>query len=134
MKKTNFIPPYNYSGQTTFRAANKRSGVYLIKENSKLVYVGMSVSNLYRTLYRHFETWNHRSQQVVSYKDNLDKKKYTVRVVYCTPKQTVSLEKALIIKHKPRDNDNKYTQYKLIQYDKDNVSNYNEVEEVEVPF
>jgi len=43
---------------------------------------------------------------VVSYKGT--GKEYTVRVVYCTPKQATALEKALIKKHRPRDNEMKY--------------------------
>ena len=57
-------------------------------------------------MYRHFQSWRHKTQDVVSYKGT--GKEYTVRVVYCTPKQATALEKALIKKHRPRDNEMKY--------------------------
>lgn len=100
MKKSKFLKPYQ-NKKTTFRNTDKKSGVYLIKENDKLVYIGFSSVNLYRTLYRHFQTWNHPQQEVVSYSN---RENYTVRVVLTTPKQAPKLEEALILKHKPRDN------------------------------
>lgn len=135
MKKFKFLPPYQQNGKTSFPEANGKTGVYLIKENQKLVYVGESGYNLYKTLYRHFQTWNHSWQQVISYKDKLNKNKYTVRLIFCTAKQATSLEKALIIKHKPRDNDQKYENYQLDFYDKKTLENYNEIEQTdEMPF
>jgi hypothetical protein len=59
-------------------------------------------------MYRHFQAWNHKTQDVVSYRDRMQRNEYTVRVVYCTAKQAAALEKALIKKHKPRDNEMKY--------------------------
>lgn len=111
MKKFKFLPPYKKEGKTTFPATRGRSGVYLIKEAAQLVYIGMSSTNLYRTLYRHFETWN-ADQEVTSYKKRLTKYKYTVRIVLCSPAQAVRLERALIIKYKPRDNHERYKNYK----------------------
>lgn len=106
MKVFKFIAPYTADGKTKFPERG-RTGVYVIKENGKTVYVGYSENDLYKTMYRHFQTWNHRSQEVVSYNakgnDN-----YTVRVIYCTPAQAGRLEKYLIKKHKPRDNAQTY--------------------------
>ena len=106
MKVFKFIAPYTADGKTKFPDRGK-TGVYVIKENNKTVYVGYSENDLYKTMYRHFQTWNHRSQEVVSYNakgnDN-----YTVRVIYCTPAQAGRLEKYLIKKHKPRDNAQTY--------------------------
>lgn len=113
MKKFKFLPPYSKPGKTNFPATRNRSGVYLIKENAKLVYVGMSGSNLYRTLYRHFEAWTHSLQDVVTYQSRLKRHKYTVRVVFCTPAQALRLEKVLIIKNRPRDNSNKYQNHEI---------------------
>jgi hypothetical protein len=105
MKKFKFLPPYRKEGKTTFPATRNRAGVYLIKEGERLVYIGMSGGNLYRTLYRHFEAWSHPSQEVTTYQSRMKKHRYTVRVVLCTPGQAVRLERALIVKHRPRDND-----------------------------
>jgi excinuclease UvrABC nuclease subunit len=118
MKKFKFLPPYKGLGKTNLPATKNRPGVYLIKENGKLVYIGMSGSNLYRTPYRHFEAWSHPYQEVTSYQSRLKTRKYTVRVVLCTPAQAARLERALIIKHQPRDNDLKYKGYQLTIFDK----------------
>lgn len=117
MKKFKFLPPYAAPGKTNFPATQNRSGVYLIKENNKLVYVGMSGRNLYKTLYRHFETWEHKQQEVTTYKTRLNRHKYTVRVILCTPGQAARLERLLILKYNPRDNDLKYKGYQLTAFD-----------------
>lgn len=113
MKVSRFAKPYKSTGRTTFPEMKNKSGVYLIKENGRLVYVGMSLSNLYRTMYRHFEQWNHDGQSVVTYANKMKKNDYTVRIALCSPAQAGRLEKALIKKHRPRDNENKYKSYEL---------------------
>jgi excinuclease UvrABC nuclease subunit len=113
MKVSRFVKPYRSTGKTTLPELVNKSGVYLIKENSRLVYVGMSLSNLYRTMYRHFEQWNHDGQSVVTYVNKMKKNDYTVRVILCTKAQATRLEKTLIKKHRPRDNENKYKSYEL---------------------
>jgi hypothetical protein len=75
-------------------------------------------------MYRHFQNWNHTGQEVVTYLALMDTNKYTVRVIYCTPKQATSLEKQLIIKYQPRDCENKYQGYKPNRYDKEVILNY----------
>jgi hypothetical protein len=62
-------------------------------------------------MYRHFEFWQHPKQEVVSYQANLKFRKYTVRVVFCEKNRAKILEKALILKYKPRDNGLKYENY-----------------------
>ena len=126
MKKFKFIPPYKSPGKTNFPKAQNHSGVYLIKENGKLVYVGYSAKNLYKTMYRHFQQWHHNYQEAITYVNKLNRHKYLVRVIYCTPQQAQRLERALIIKHKPRDNDMKYKQHILNFQDRKTVEIYNE--------
>jgi predicted GIY-YIG superfamily endonuclease len=108
--KTKAAPPYyNDKGKdkTTFNARNI-GGVYLIFKKDRLVYCGYSRSNLYRTLYRHFQEWTSPQSRTIYY----DLKDITVTVIYCKlPRQAAALEKAIIIKHKPRDNDHKYDMY-----------------------
>ena len=128
MKKFKFYPPYRSDGKTTFPHTQQKSGVYLIREGTKLVYIGYSAVNLYKTMYRHFQRWNHRSQEVVSYESRMSRNKYTVRVVLCTPIQAARLERALIKKHKPRDNENKYDQYKITAIDENAVKSYESAE------
>ena len=127
MRKTKFLPPYTKAGKTTFPHTLNKSGVYVIQEDAKIVYVGYSGKNLYRTMYRHFQVWNHRGQDVVTYVNSLHRKKYTVRVVLCTVKQADALEKGLIMKHRPRDNENKYSLFKSDLYHAATIEKYEEI-------
>lgn len=104
-----------------------RAGVYIIKENNKIVYVGMSKGNLYKTLYRHFQQWHHSQQEVVTYVNKLSRNRYTVRVILCTPLQAEKLERGLIIKYKPRDNEIKYNGYQLKLTDKKIIEQYEDL-------
>jgi hypothetical protein len=105
MKKSRLLPPYDSQGRTTFSKRNK-PGVYIIYKNDTPVYIGFSAKDTYKALYRHFQTWNDRTQQRVTYR-NLDNIK--VRVIYTnTAGQAAKLEKALIIKLKPTDNPKQY--------------------------
>lgn len=106
MKVSKFYPPYQNSGKTRFPESKQQSGVYLIREDGKDVYVGYSGTDLYRTMYRHFQHWNDPTQYRVSYQSRLSKKKYTVRIVYCNPAQARRLEQFLIMRLMPRDNVN----------------------------
>lgn len=104
MIKTKKISPYTPEGKTNFKL--KKCGVYLIYKDEVLRYVGFSKTNLYKTLYRHFQSWNDKTQSRVTY-NNL--KGIKVRVIYTnTPKQAYDLEKACIIKLKPKDNIQQY--------------------------
>lgn len=81
-------------------------GVYVIYKNEKIVYVGFSGYNVYKTLYRHFQQWNDPTQTRVIYNKNDNRIK--VRVIYCSPTKAKKLESALILKYKPKDNPEKY--------------------------
>jgi excinuclease UvrABC nuclease subunit len=95
---------------TTFNLRNV-GGVYIIFKKNTMVYCGYSKTNLYKTLYRHFQEWKTSSQVRTIYKNLND---ITVRVIYCKDgNQASRLEKAIIIKYKPRDNTNKYNQYTM---------------------
>ena len=111
MKVFKWIAPYDEKGHSNFKTAMNRAGVYIIKENGEIVYVGFSGKNLYRTLHRHFENWTHQLQEVVTYKSKMQRNKYSVRVIYCTAKQAAALEKKLILKYHPRDNSQLYEAY-----------------------
>lgn len=135
MKKFKFLPPYKSPGKTNFPQTQKKSGVYIIKEDNKIVYVGMSGTNLYRTLYRHFEAWKHKYQEVTTYQSRLKLHKYTVRVIFCTSNQAARLERILIKKIKPRDNDVKYENYKIEFQDNKIYNSYQDCMTLdEVPF
>ena len=115
MIKTKFRQPYSASGKTTLKK-DAITGVYIIKENGKIVYIGVSRRNIYKTLYRHFESWNHPVQDVTSY--CMGTHKYTYRVVFCSSLQAHVLEKILIKKLKPRDNRHKHPDYIIKDYRK----------------
>src|SRR5574343_574092 len=102
-----------------FKTDKKQSGVYMIYENEKIVYIGYSAKNLYKTLYRHFQKWND-SQTRITYSKTDDNIK--IRVIYTNNGyQAYKLERALIVKHVPRDNPNKYREYILNKSDNKTV-------------
>lgn len=97
--------PYLDNGKTRFNIRNV-PGVYLIYKNSELVYVGFSASDVYKALYRHLQSWNDKHQQRITFKSE---KGITVRMIYTNSgAKARKLEGALIIKHKPPLNINKY--------------------------
>jgi len=110
MKQTGYRAIYDRTGRVNFADLEiKRPGVYLIKENGRLVYIEHSKINMYRTMIRHFEYWSSTyGWNVTTYRDRLKRKKYTVKVILTTAAQAARMEKALIQKHRPRDNKEKY--------------------------
>ena len=113
--KTKFIEPYKkvgdkYKTNLDF-LCNKchNSGVYFIKSNrtGEIIYIGYSAGNLYKTVYRHFQNWNDKQQERFVY----SKTGYTVRVILASPARAALLEKYLIQKFRPSDNELKYNHY-----------------------
>lgn len=111
-------PAYNDKGKPTFKIRDT-AGVYIIFRKDKAVYVGFSKTNVYKTMYRHFQRWEQSTQRRVLYDPN--DKNIRVRVIYVnTPLNADRLEKALIIKLKPSDNIQQYwINYDLDQKEKD---------------
>lgn len=128
IKKTKFAPLYIDGKINKELELNKRQyGVYLIKRGGVVRYIGHSSSQLYKTITRHFQSWEDRQQIRVTY----PKEGTTIRVIYTnTPAQARQLEKALIIKHQPPDNPNKYEQYVLDLSDKKIIEQVDET----IPF
>jgi hypothetical protein len=139
--KTKFVPVYKnlkdkelgWNTETNIAFAQGKTGVYIIKENGKITYIG-SGTNVYKNALRHFEPRKTRSGQ--RYDKYLDKNDYTIRIVLTnTIKQAAALEMALIRKHNPRDN---YVKYELISDYDERKANTIEEEykywEVEAPF
>lgn len=52
--------PYRENGKTTFNIQN-RPGVYMIYKDDVLKYIGYGGKNVYKTLYRHFQKWNDKT-------------------------------------------------------------------------
>lgn len=112
--RTNFVAPYK--GKSTnipfLDYKKKQSGVYLIRSDrtGQIIYIGFSEGNLYKTIYRHFQEWTDISREVKT-RFTYNKTGYSVRVIFCNPGRAALLEKYLIMKMKPRDNDYKYQNY-----------------------
>lgn len=117
------LPPYNEKGKTTFNLRNQ-SGVYLIYKNNTLQYVGFSRTDVYKALYRHLQRWNDPTQQRIVFNDL---KGITVRMVYTkSGAMAQRLEGALIIKHKPPLNINRYDGFILDEKEKNTLEEFNE--------
>ena len=130
MKKSKFVSVYDAPKKVceTVRACINKSGCYIIKKNNDIVYIGRSGSNLYKTIIRHFQDWKDNTQVRVTYPQSLN---YTIRVVLCTPVQSLILEKALILKHKPKDNTLKYEAFNEVvskAYDAKVLETYNNID------
>ena len=86
-----------------------KSGVYVITKNGVPVYIGYSANDLYTTMYRHFQSWNDPTQKRVTFSKTGHRTK--VQIILCPPKQAAELEAELIVKFKPRFNDQKLNWY-----------------------
>ena len=99
------IKPYNEKGKPTFKKRNVK-GVYIIRNKKDILYIGYSGTDLYKTMYRHFQKWNDKSQIRIEY-NNTNNLKIDI-ILTSTKLQASRLEKALIIKYKPKDNPEQY--------------------------
>lgn len=106
----------------------KKSGVYFIRENGILVYVGMSRSNLQEALYRHFQDWSRSwKQKRVFYKNEVDVHNYEVACITTECDQAHPMEKCYILEYNPRDNHMRYEEYRnavnivIIESEIDNI-------------
>jgi len=110
--------------------SKRQNGVYLIKHNNEIVYIGYSAGSLYKTVTRHFQSWNDRHQVRVTYPQT---EAYKIRIVYTrTGTQAAHLERALILKYKPKDNPNKYDSYLFSDSEKDLI--HEQYDQTEAPF
>lgn len=132
--KTRFLPAYinNKPNPALIRANYKKPGVYLIKVNGKLKYIGYSSTNVYKTFTRHFQSWDDPRQIRITY----PRASYvTARLIYTnTGIQAAKLERALILKYQPEDNPNKYNQYQLNLPEQIILDDYNAEDPGEAPF
>jgi excinuclease UvrABC nuclease subunit len=105
MKATEKFHPYQENHKTNLAKFKGKSGVYIIYERGKLVYVGQSGYDLYKTISRHFQSWKDFRQVRATYPQS---KTIKVRIFLCSKKKAMSLEKKLIAKYNPRDCSHKY--------------------------
>jgi hypothetical protein len=111
--KSRFVPVYKeyaypelgWRSKTNIAFARNKAGVYQIKEDGKLVYIGASRADVYRKALRHFEPYVGKEGSKQEYYKHIETKAYTIRITLTnTPEQAYLLEAALINKYKPRDN------------------------------
>jgi excinuclease UvrABC nuclease subunit len=131
MKSTNFFPPYSPDGKCNLKTTGK--GCYIIKKNDSVIYVGLSYSDVKRTLYRHFQKWTDlrtdytKKNQVyerVTYTGQ-NKSNFKIKVIFCkTDKEISELEYLLIKKLKPKDNTLKNEIYSIVDLKK-TINAYN---------
>ena len=105
------VPELGWKTETNFRFCQGKTGVYLIRKNGVIIYIGAG-RNVYKTMLRHFE--KHKGECFEGDADKCNKKRYfddyeqsnyEVRVILTnTPKQAFKLESALINKYRPVDN------------------------------
>ena len=130
MKKSNWKDPYKKAKgkiSTNFRNTFGKSGVYIIKDKktNKILYVGGSSNNLYRTMYRHFQSWTDKQKRATYSKFGTK-----VRVILGTKNQAYRLERYLTKKLNPRDIDYKYRQIEMDFKDKKVIDAYKESENI----
>jgi len=132
---TDFFSPYS-TGKTGKRKANisteKKAGAYVIrsKKTKEVIYIGFSGSDLYKTILRHFETWNDKHQQRYVYQPG----SYDIMIIYAPAKDAALLEKKLINQLEPRDNRQKYIDYLTEDEEAKTEKIINNSEETEAPF
>lgn len=109
MKFTKYFKPYTKTKKCTLQKTG--AGVYIIRLEKKIVYVGFSSYDVKKTMYRHFQKWTDKRHprnkrgylyDRVTYKEIISD--VDCKVYFCTPKQAAILEQQLIIKLYPEDN------------------------------
>jgi len=132
MKKSRYVPVYPERGKVhkLVRKAQGQCGAYIIKKGNKILYVGHSANQLYKTIIRHFQSWG-ENQKRVTYPQSSD---YKVRIIKTTCAKATKLESAIIAKYNPKDNPRKVDEQ---QVTKGMESAYEELQSIppqEAPF
>jgi hypothetical protein len=129
--KQRLIKPYITKNGEKHTAANLRNvgGIYIIFDlNGNAKYIGMSSNNLYRTMYRHFQSWADRTQIRIVY----NPEKVKIAVCYCTDVEKIyKLEKALIIKYRDKTKLDNPNQYRSEESDKKATNVLNEYNDLQ---
>lgn len=121
LKSTRFFKPYNGNA---YNLKVTGCGVYIIKKDDAIIYIGYASKDVRNTLYRHFQTWN---DQRTGYTKRLEpyarityagqnRERFLVKVIFCpTVEEAQQLEEFLIHKIKPKDNSLKLELYSRAQ-------------------
>lgn len=107
MKASKYFKPYFKTAKGKEKCSlnnefTKKAGAYLIRDadSKEPLYVGMSKTNIYRTLYRHFQSWTDGQHRVTFKKFN----DVEVRIIETTATEAARVERFLIRKTKPSKN------------------------------
>lgn len=125
-----YFPPYIDYRTGLHHALKDKSGVYLIMnaKSGAVEYVGNSASDLYKTMYRHFQSWKDKQQ----YRATFPKNGYLARVILIEkPEHIYELEKYYIHKFKPKANEQKYLSYELDFVDVKPIESNNWIKQVD---
>ena len=100
----------NGGRKISYPEIKQQAGVYIIKENDIVVYVGMSSSCAIKACYRHFYVWNDKrgNHYRTTYINQLETHTYTIMLMPMDKTQAGDFEKAMILALKPRDNRQTY--------------------------
>lgn len=113
-RETKPFPPY--TGKNYTLKTKGGCGVYIIRRNGVITYIGKSHTDLRGTLYRHFQQWiDKRSQAARKYQIyarvtyyGQPREFFSAQVIYTpTPAEADCLEMLLVFKHRPQDNTQK---------------------------
>lgn len=122
-KKTSFLSAYDEEGKPNLKlltTTKKQSGVYFIKDdNNKIVYVGYSKTQLYKTIYRHFQSWKDPKQYRATFP-----RTYKVRIIFTTPARAELIEKYLISQFLPQHNEIIYKNEEVSKYMQEKARKY----------
>lgn len=114
MNVLSFVPPFTEGkiyNKRNLKCYFKKAGVYIIKENGIVVYVGMSKSCVVEAMYRHFYRWKDWREERVTYYASLGLFQYECAILVFNSDTVEQVERALIFSMKPRDNKNLYEEY-----------------------
>jgi GIY-YIG catalytic domain len=133
--KNQAVPELGWKAETNIKWAQGKAGVYIIKRNNKVVYVGAS-GNVYRKSLRHFEPYKpDKPGSKQDYFTDYEQNDYKIRIVVTnTVKQAYKLEAALIQKLRPRDNYVMEPHLDFTQREVDAALDEYDFVEVEAPF
>ncbi len=127
MRKSRFFDSHT-NGKPTLNHAKyaNKCGVYFIKSKATgvIVYVGSSATQLYKTIYRHFQEWNDRSRGKGFDRTTYGKNSYQISVLLtANADQALRIEKYFIGKLKPAGNPIKYELLLFSKSEMDKIEN-----------
>jgi excinuclease UvrABC nuclease subunit len=103
--------PYKNGKPSKAHKETNKQGVYFIRNKStkEILYIGMSGSNCYKALYRHFHYWNDKIQRVTYSPQDSN---IEIRICICkTATLAANLERRLIKDLLPKENHEFYTDF-----------------------